>query len=102
MQRIGRTNMPAYRIIVAEHTVGPKSGKIVEKVGSYNPKTKVRILDADRVKYWISVGAKPSDSVHNMLITDGIIKGTKINVLPKNKNRKAEAVAPATIEAAAA
>jgi len=42
MQRIGRKNMPAFRIIVAEHTRGPKTGNIVEKVGTYNPKTKER------------------------------------------------------------
>lgn len=85
--------MPAYRIVVAEHTVGPKSGKFVEKLGSYNPKTKQRTLNADRIKYWMSVGAKPSETVHNMLISAGVIKGEKINVLPKNKNRKPEPVA---------
>ena len=101
MQRIGRINMPAYRIVVAEHTVGPKSGKFVEKLGTYNPKSKERTLNVERVKYWISVGAKPSDTVHNMLVAEGVIKGTKINVLPKNKNRKPEPVAeekPAKVE----
>lgn len=85
--------MPAYRIVVAEHTVGPKSGKFVEKLGTYNPKTKARNLNADRIKYWMSVGAKPSDTMHNMLVSEGIIKADKINVLPKNKNRKPEPVA---------
>lgn len=98
MQRIGRTNMPAYRIVVAEHTVGPKSGKFVEKLGTYNPKSKERTLNVERVKYWISVGAKPSDTVHNMLVAEGVIKGTKINVLPKNKNRKPEPVAEPVVE----
>ncbi|OGG69299.1 30S ribosomal protein S16 [Candidatus Kaiserbacteria bacterium RIFCSPHIGHO2_12_FULL_53_13] len=83
MQRIGRINMPAYRIIVAEHTRGPKTGNIVEKVGTYNPKSKERVLDAERIKYWLSVGAKASGTVHNMLISAGIITGKKINVLPK-------------------
>lgn len=83
MQRIGRTNMPAYRIIVAEHSEGPKTGNIVEKVGVYNPKTKEQKLDGDRIKYWISVGAKASGTVHNMLVTKGIIEGKKVNVLPK-------------------
>ncbi len=83
MQRVGRINMPSYRIIVVEHTEGPKTGNIVEKVGTYNPRSKERVLDAERIKYWMSVGAQPSDTVHNMLISQGILSGKKINVLPK-------------------
>ncbi len=99
MQRIGRKNMPAFRIIVAEHTRGPKTGNIVEKVGTYNPKTKERALNAERIKYWLSVGAQASGTVHNMLITEGIISGTKVNVLPKKTVPKKEEAAG---EAAAA
>jgi len=83
MQRTGRKNDPAFRVVVAEHTVGPKSGKIVEKVGSHYPRTKETILNSDRIKHWLSVGAKASDRIHNMLIAEGIIEGKKINVLPK-------------------
>ena len=82
MQRTGRINSPSYRIIVAEHTRSPKTGNFVELVGTYDPKTKVRSLDADRIKYWISVGAQPSATMHNMLISAGITTGKKINVLP--------------------
>lgn len=85
MQRVGRINMPSYRIIVVEHTEGPKTGNIVEKVGTYNPRSKERVIDADRVKYWMSVGAQPSDTVHNMLVSLGILNAKKINVLPKYK-----------------
>lgn len=85
MQRTGRINMPSFRIVVVEHTESPKSGSIVEKVGVYNPKSKERVLDAERIKYWMSVGAKPSATVHNMLVSLGIIKGKKINVLPAYK-----------------
>src|ERR1700722_10682535 len=85
MQRVGRINTPAYRIVVIEHTASPKAGKFVEKVGSYNPKSKERTLNAERVKYWLSVGAKPSDTVHNMLVTMGVINAKKINVLPAYK-----------------
>lgn len=85
MQRVGRINTPAYRIVVIEHTASPKAGKFVEKVGSYNPKSKERVLNADRIKYWMSVGAKPSDTMHNMLVSQGIINAKKINVLPAFK-----------------
>ena len=78
MQRIGRKNMPAFRIIVAEHTRGPRTGNIVEKVGTYNPKTKERQFNADRIKYWLSVGAKASATVHNMLVSAKIVTGAKI------------------------
>lgn len=90
MQRIGRTNMPQFRLIVAEHTEGPKTGKIVEKVGTYNPKTKEKTLDGGRIKYWLSVGAKASPTVHNMLINAGIISGKKINVLPRKSPPRVE------------
>ena len=42
-------------------------------------------LDADRIKYWMSQGAKCSDTMHNFLVHDKIIEGKKINVLPKKK-----------------
>ena len=83
LQRTGRSNDPSYRVVVTEHTNGPKSGRAVEKVGSYNPKSKERVLDAERIKYWISKGAKASGTMHNMLISAGIISGKKVNVLPK-------------------
>lgn len=90
--------MPAYRIIVAEHTRGPKTGNIVEKVGTYNPKTKERQFNADRIKYWLSVGAKASATVHNMLVSAKIITGAKI---VKHQEKPAEPVTEAKAEAKA-
>ncbi|MDO8481622.1 MAG: 30S ribosomal protein S16 [bacterium] len=95
LQRIGRKNMPAFRIIVAEHTRGPKTGNIVEKVGTYNPKTKEKQFNADRIKYWLSVGAKASGTVHNMLVSANIISGTKI------EKHQEKSVEPVTEEARA-
>lgn len=94
MQRVGRINQPAFRIVVVEHTASPKAGKFVDKVGTYNPKTKERTLDEAKIKHWISVGAQPSATVHNMLVSLGIIQGKKINVLPKYVEKKAEEAAP--------
>jgi small subunit ribosomal protein S16 len=98
MQRVGRINQASYRIVVTEHTAAPKAGKFVEKLGTYNPRTKVRTLDEARVKYWMSVGAQPSPTMHNMLITAGVLAGKKMNVLPKKTVAKTEepaaAVAP--------
>ena len=88
LQRTGRTNDPSYRVVVTEHTNSPKSGRAVEKLGSYNPKSKERILDGERIKYWLSKGAKASGTMHNMLISAGIIEGKKVNVLPKKSPPK--------------
>lgn len=90
MQRTGRTNDPSFRIVVIEHTQSPKAGDFVEKIGTYNPKTKAQNINAERVKYWISVGAQPSDTMYNMLISAGIIEGKKRNVLPRKSPIKKE------------
>ena len=93
MQRTGRINTPSYRIVVLEHASSPKAGKYVEKVGTYNPKSKERSLNTDRIKYWISVGAQPSATVHNMLVSLRIIDAKKVNVLPKYKEPVKEEIA---------
>lgn len=102
MQRVGRINQPSYRIVVTEHTASPKAGKFVEKLGTYNPHTKARVIDEVRVKYWMSVGAQPSATVHNMLVSSKMISGKKINVLPSYKAPEAPAVEAVPVEAAPA
>jgi small subunit ribosomal protein S16 len=82
LQRVGRRNDPAFRIVVTDSKNGPKS-MYLEMVGSYNPKAGTSEFDAERIKHWIGNGAQTSATVHNMLITKGIIKGKKINVLPR-------------------
>lgn len=112
MQRTGRTGIPTYRIVVIEHTRSTKASAFVEQVGSYDTRGKKRVLKAERIKYWISKGAQPSPTVHNMLVSEKIVSGKKINVLPKfvepekpaeePKAEKAEAPAEAPAEPAAA
>jgi small subunit ribosomal protein S16 len=79
-QRIGRKNDPAFRIVVAERRSRPKSGEL-EILGSYHPKTKETVLKTERILYWLSQGAKPSPTVHNLLVSKEIIQGRKINVV---------------------
>src|SRR3990167_850225 len=103
MQRSGPINQPSFRIVVTEHTSSPKAGKYVERVGFYNPTSKERTLVEDRIKYWMSVGAKPSGTVHNMLVSAGLLNAKKINVLPrKTVAKKEEEAAEARAEAAPA
>lgn len=83
LQRVGRRNHPSFRVIVTESQRGPKSGDFIENVGSYNPHVNEVVLNAERIKHWIGNGAQVSDTVHNLLISQKIIEGKKINVLPK-------------------
>ncbi|MBP6925934.1 MAG: 30S ribosomal protein S16 [Candidatus Pacebacteria bacterium] len=83
LQRIGRRNEPHFRAVVAESSRGPKSGDVIEVVGSYNPKLGNIQLNNERIAYWIQKGAQPSGTVHNFLVDAKIIDGPKINVLPK-------------------
>lgn len=70
MQRLGRTHRPFYRIAAAEKRV-KRNGKVLENLGWYNPvekdPEKQLKLEAERIKYWLSVGAQPSDTVMDIL-----------------------------------
>jgi small subunit ribosomal protein S16 len=83
LQRIGRRNDPSFRAVLTDSKNSTKSGKFLEILGTYNPKAGEKVLDADRIKYWIGQGAKCSDTMHNFLVHDKVIIGKKVNVLPK-------------------
>jgi small subunit ribosomal protein S16 len=85
LQRIGRKNDPAFRVVLTDSKNSTKSGRFLEIVGTYNPKAGEAKFEADRIKYWISKGAKLSDTMHNFLVHQKIIEGKKVNVLPKKK-----------------
>jgi len=85
-QRVGRRNQRTFRLTVTQKTTGA-DGKPVEFLGSWNPRTKAVNLKKERISYWISQGAKPSSSAHNLLVASGIIVGSKIPVHKKAKAR---------------
>jgi len=89
LQRIGRKNEAHFRVVLTDHKNAAKSGKFQEILGSYNPKSGEVKFEADRIKHWMSVGAQPSDTVHNFLVTQGVITGKKINVLSRKAPTKA-------------
>jgi len=66
MKRMGRRHRPFYRICVMDSRV-PRDGKAIEEVGYYDPMVRSKSnrvnLDLERIDYWISVGAKPSEKV---------------------------------------
>ncbi|MCD6471134.1 30S ribosomal protein S16, partial [bacterium] len=87
--RRGKKHQPIFRLIVLEKTKDP-FGDFLENLGYYNPRTKEAKLKKERILYWISKGAQPTDSVHNFLINQGIIKGQKRNVVKKHREEKEE------------
>lgn len=103
LQRIGRRHQPAYRVVVAESRsklIAPP----IEDLGSYNPFTKAFNVKADRVTYWIGVGAQPTVTVHNLLAKNGVTdaKPRKIAMPPKAVVEEPEAPAAAPVEDAVA
>ncbi len=88
LQRTGRRNQPSFRVVLTDSRNGTKSGRFKEILGSYNPKEGDVQLKGDRIKHWIGMGAQASGTVHNFLISQKVIEGKKINVLPKKTPTK--------------
>lgn len=83
LQRTGRKHEPTFRVVLTDSKNGPKSGKFLEILGSYDARRNADTqLKKERIQHWIAQGAQVSDTVHNLLITHEVIAGKKINVLP--------------------
>ena len=88
LARGGSKKRPYYRIVIADIRA-PRDGRYIERVGSYNPllpkdhEDRVK-LDVDRIKDWLSKGAKPTDRVLRFLDAEGILKRE-----PRNNPQKA-------------
>lgn len=83
LQRVGRKHEPAFRVVLTDSKNSSKSGRLKEVLGSYDPRKTTDLLKADRIKHWLGIGAKPTGTVQNLLITHGVMTGKKVNVLPK-------------------
>jgi small subunit ribosomal protein S16 len=98
LQRVGKKHEPVFRVVVCDSKNGVKSGNNLEILGAYDAREKNETkINGERASYWISKGAQVSGTVHNVLVDMGVIKGKKINVLPKKTAPKKEA--PASPEA---
>lgn len=76
LTRMGSKRNPFYRIVVADSR-SPRDGRIIEQVGTYNPVSKEEEnvkLDEEKVFDWLKKGAKPSDTVRNILSKRGIME----------------------------
>jgi len=83
LQKTGRKHESTFRVVATDSKNAARSGNPTEILGSYNPRFDKPEIKADRVLHWIKNGAKVSDTVHNLLVTAGIIKGKKINALSR-------------------
>ena len=90
LQRVGRVNVPTFRVVLTDSKNSTKSGRFLEILGMYDPVNDVKEIKVDRVKHWMSHGAQLSDTVHNWLIEKKVIPGKKINNLPKKSPVKKE------------
>lgn len=92
LQRVGRKHEPKFRLVVTDSKHGPKSGKFLEIIGSFDSRieNKIEQFDTDRIKHWISKGAQVSKTVHNFLVHNKVIAGMKVNKLPKKTPVKKE------------
>jgi len=89
LQRRGKKNYATYRVVVADQRA-PVKGRFVADVGSYNPHTNAFAVNTDKVSEWIAKGVQPSNTVHNLLITNGIIKGDKVTSWKPKKKEDTE------------
>ncbi|MFA7662658.1 MAG: 30S ribosomal protein S16 [Patescibacteria group bacterium] len=104
LSRIGRKDKAVYRIVVSENTKDTH-GDSLEQLGFYNPGVTPKEIkfEKERILHWISMGAKSSPTVNNLLIDGGIIEGKKMKA---SRGKKVEATetpvealkAPAKVE----
>ena len=111
LARAGTKKRPYYHVVVADAR-SPRDGRFIEKLGTFNPllakDNEARIvLDTDRAKHWLSVGAQPTDRVLRFLDTAGLIKREARNnpekaVPGKNATERVEAKVKAEADKVAA
>ena len=100
LQRRGKKNYATYRVVVADQHA-PIQGKFLADLGFYNPHTNIFTVQPEQVSTWMKKGVQPSATVHNLLVTHGIIKGEKVKSW-RAKKKPAEATAAAPTPAAPA
>jgi small subunit ribosomal protein S16 len=76
LRRMGKRHQPSYRVVVAD-SESPRNGRFIENIGFYNPRNEPPTIeiDAERARYWLSVGAQPSDPAARLLRKVGILGG---------------------------
>lgn len=95
LARGGSKKRPFYKLVVAENTA-PRDGKFLERLGSYNPllekdNQERLVVNAERVKHWLSVGAQASERVEKLLAELNILDKPTVSERPKKSAPKKKA-----------
>ena len=91
LQRMGKKKKPTYRFVINEKARDTQA-KRLEILGHYSPTENPKVLElkVDRIKHWLSVGAQASETVHNILVREGIVEGKKRKSVTITNKRKAK------------
>lgn len=100
LSRTGKKKMPSYRIVVAEASF-PRDGRVIERIGWYNPLVEPSAIHVDEEKAlkWLNNGAQPTDSVANLLKRVGVLgrfEQMKADAKAQKAQAKAQAAANST------
>lgn len=89
LKRMGKIRTPFYRIVVADSRT-KRDGRVIEEIGTYNPKTEPSTINvvSERAQYWLGVGAQPTDAVAAILKLTGDIGGNNTLKQPEPKADK--------------
>ncbi len=90
LKRVGKKKQASFRIVVKERR-SKMQGKSNEDLGWFNPHTNEVKIDGEAALAWMKKGAQPTDSVHNLLVRQGVIKEVKIPLHVKPKKEEAKA-----------
>ncbi len=73
LRRVGRKKLPIYKVVAADSR-SPRDGRFIESIGQYDPLRRTNNVEfkEERVLYWLRNGAKPTDTVRNLLQKEGI------------------------------
>ena len=91
LKRMGKIRTPFYRIVIADART-KRDGRVIEEIGTYNPKTEPSTIhvDSERAQYWLGVGAQPTEAVTAILKLTGDIGGQATLKQPEPKPNKAD------------
>ena len=89
LKRMGKIRTPFYRVVVADSRT-KRDGRVIEEIGTYNPKAEPSIItiDGERAQYWLGVGAQPSEAVAALLKITGDIGGKNTMKFADEKRSK--------------
>ena len=92
LTRLGDKKSPFYRVVVDDSRTS-RDGKVIEKLGTYDPKTdpaEIKI-DVEKAKTWISNGAQPTETAKTILVKAGVLEASNKKTAPKSDKKKKQA-----------